>query len=186
MPLTVVYTLVLPVHIHASKKHSNASHLISYYYVNTFFVYIFGRQGCVVSLCLCCPLCIFGKCLNSNPGAVGSRRPTNLATHLPETLHARRHQRQHQEHWAPTGTANSRNISNRDVGTATAETPAMAETLLQQVMPAVQEEVTLYRKSDFCVPKNETVWPRSQLIHSCIYERFIYSQDRSAYLAAAK
>jgi hypothetical protein len=32
--------------------------------------------------------------------------------------------------------------------------------------------------------RNETVQPRSQLLHSCICEQFIYSQDQSAYLAA--
>jgi hypothetical protein len=60
------------------------------------------------------------------------------------------------------------------------------KTLLQQVMPAIQEEVPLYRKSDLCIPRNEIVGPRSQFLHSCISERFIYSQDRSAYVAAAK
>ncbi len=45
---------------------------------------------------------------------------------------------------------------------------------------------TLYRKSDLYIPKNETARPRSQFLHSCICERFIYSQDRSSYLAAAK
>ncbi len=39
-------------------------------------------------------------------------------------------------------------------------------------------------KSDSCIPRNETARPRSHIIHSCICERFIYSQDRSAYLAA--
>jgi hypothetical protein len=45
---------------------------------------------------------------------------------------------------------------------------------------------TLYRKSSLCIPRNETAWPRSQCLHSCISEQFIYSQDRSAYLPAAK
>ncbi len=43
---------------------------------------------------------------------------------------------------------------------------------------------TLYRKSDLCIPRNKTARLHSQLLHSCICERFIYSQDRSAYLAA--
>ncbi len=30
------------------------------------------------------------------------------------------------------------------------------------------------------IPRNETAWPRSQLLHSCICEQFIYSHDRSA------
>ncbi len=40
----------------------------------------------------------------------------------------------------------------------------------------------MYRKSNLCFPRNETEWPRSQFLHSCICERFIYSQDRSAYI----
>jgi hypothetical protein len=43
---------------------------------------------------------------------------------------------------------------------------------------------TLYRKSDLCIPRNDTARPRFQFLHSCICERFIHSQDRSAYLAA--
>jgi hypothetical protein len=43
----------------------------------------------------------------------------------------------------------------------------------------------LYRKSDLGIPRNETARPRSQFLHLCICEQFIYSQDRSAYLAAA-
>ncbi len=39
---------------------------------------------------------------------------------------------------------------------------------------------------DLCIPRNETALPRSQFLHSCICERFIYSRDRSAYLAEAK
>ncbi len=40
----------------------------------------------------------------------------------------------------------------------------------------------LYRKSDLFIPRNETARPISQ----CFCEGLIYSQDRSAYLAAAK
>jgi hypothetical protein len=36
-------------------------------------------------------------------------------------------------------------------------------------------EYALYRKSDLCIPRNETARPRSQFLHSCICERFIYS-----------
>jgi hypothetical protein len=45
---------------------------------------------------------------------------------------------------------------------------------------------TLYRKSDLCIPRKETVGPRSHCLHSFICERFTYSHDQSAYLAAAK
>ncbi len=34
---------------------------------------------------------------------------------------------------------------------------------------------TLYRKSNLCIPRNETARPGSHYLHSCIYERFIYS-----------
>ena len=40
-------------------------------------------------------------------------------------------------------------------------------------------------KFNLCIPRNETGRPRFQFLHSCIFERFIYFQDRSAYLAAA-
>ncbi len=42
---------------------------------------------------------------------------------------------------------------------------------------------TLYRKFETTIPRNETAWPRSQSVHSCICERFIYSHDQSAYFA---
>ncbi len=41
------------------------------------------------------------------------------------------------------------------------------------------------RRSDSCIPRNETVSPRSQFLRSCICERFTYPQDRFAYFAAA-
>ncbi len=41
-------------------------------------------------------------------------------------------------------------------------------------------------RSDLCISRNETARPRSQFPHSCICGRFIYSQDRSTYFAAAK
>jgi hypothetical protein len=34
--------------------------------------------------------------------------------------------------------------------------------------------------------RKDTAWTQSQIIHTYICERFIYSHDRSAYLAAAK
>jgi hypothetical protein len=46
--------------------------------------------------------------------------------------------------------------------------------------------ITLYRKSDLCIPRNETARPHSQFLHLCIFERFLISHDRSAYLAATK
>ncbi len=46
---------------------------------------------------------------------------------------------------------------------------------------------TLYTvpKSNLCIPIDETAWPRSQFLHSGICKPFLYSQDRSAYLAAS-
>jgi hypothetical protein len=52
------------------------------------------------------------------------------------------------------------------------------------VQPVLTVHHTLYRKSDLCIPRNETARPRFQFLHSCICERFIHSRDRSAYLAA--
>ncbi len=40
---------------------------------------------------------------------------------------------------------------------------------------------TLLRRSDLCIPRNETARPHSQFPHSCICDRFIYSQDRSTF-----
>jgi hypothetical protein len=40
-------------------------------------------------------------------------------------------------------------------------------------------QVTLYIKSDLCIPRTETAQPRSQFLYSCICQRFIYFQDRS-------
>jgi hypothetical protein len=34
-------------------------------------------------------------------------------------------------------------------------------------------------KFETYIPRNETVWPCSQFLHSCIWERFIYSHYRS-------
>ncbi len=44
----------------------------------------------------------------------------------------------------------------------------------------------LYRKSNLCIPRKGIVLPQSQFLHSCVCERFIYSQDQSTYLAAAE
>ncbi len=43
---------------------------------------------------------------------------------------------------------------------------------------------TLYRKFKTNISRNENAWPRSQIPHSCISQRFIHSHDRSAYFAA--
>jgi hypothetical protein len=46
--------------------------------------------------------------------------------------------------------------------------------------------LTMQRKSHLCIPLLEIVRPQSQNPHSCVYERFIYSQDRSKYFPAAE
>jgi hypothetical protein len=45
---------------------------------------------------------------------------------------------------------------------------------------------TLQRKSHLCIPFLGIARPQSQFPHSCVYERFIYSQNRSTYLFAAE
>ncbi len=40
----------------------------------------------------------------------------------------------------------------------------------------------LYRKSNLCISRKGIARPQSQFIHLCVCERFIYSQDWSAYL----
>jgi hypothetical protein len=44
----------------------------------------------------------------------------------------------------------------------------------------------LYRKFETNIPINETARPRSQFLHSCFGERFIYSHEWSAYSAVGK
>jgi hypothetical protein len=44
---------------------------------------------------------------------------------------------------------------------------------------------TLQGKSHLCIPLG-IAWPQSQFLHSCVCERFIYSQDRSTYFPAAE
>ncbi len=39
----------------------------------------------------------------------------------------------------------------------------------------------LQRKSHLCIPSLGTARPQSQFPHSCVCERFLYSQDRSTY-----
>jgi hypothetical protein len=55
----------------------------------------------------------------------------------------------------------------------------------RQLRQPLPQPHTLYRKSNWFIPRNETARPRSQFLHSCICERFMYSHDWSAYLAAA-
>ncbi len=45
---------------------------------------------------------------------------------------------------------------------------------------------TLQGKFHLCIPFLGIVGPQSQFPHSCVYERFIYSQDRSTYFPAAE
>jgi hypothetical protein len=44
-----------------------------------------------------------------------------------------------------------------------------------------QKLAALYRKSDLCIPRNETAWPHSEFLHSCICEGLVNFQDPSAY-----
>ncbi len=48
-----------------------------------------------------------------------------------------------------------------------------------------QYNVTLQRKSNFYIPFLGIARPQSQFSHSCVCERFRYSQDRSTYFTAA-
>jgi hypothetical protein len=57
---------------------------------------------------------------------------------------------------------------------------------LKQIFLMCNREGVLYLKSDLCISRNKTVRPCSEFLHSCICEGFIYSQDQSAFLAAAK
>jgi hypothetical protein len=45
---------------------------------------------------------------------------------------------------------------------------------------------TQYGKSETNIPRKGIARPQSQLPHSCVCERFIYSRDRSAFSAAGK
>jgi hypothetical protein len=46
----------------------------------------------------------------------------------------------------------------------------------------IQKYSTLNRKFETYLPRNETARPLSQFLHSCTYERFIYSQDPGFYV----
>ncbi len=43
-----------------------------------------------------------------------------------------------------------------------------------------------FQKRNLCIPRKGIARPQSQFLHSCVCERYVYSQDRSTYLAAAK
>ncbi len=45
---------------------------------------------------------------------------------------------------------------------------------------------TLQRNFDLCIPRKGTVRPQSQYQHSCVWERFIYSLDRSTYFSCSR
>ncbi len=65
---------------------------------------------------------------------------------------------------------------------------------INALFPPLERQGTVYTiqlgrivaNSGLCIPRNETARPRSQFLHSCICERFLYCQDRSAYLAATQ
>ncbi len=44
----------------------------------------------------------------------------------------------------------------------------------------------LQRKSHLCIPRKGIARPKSQFPHSCVFERFIYSQDQSTYFPASR
>ncbi len=66
------------------------------YIIFIFFSYFWRARVCWPLLCLCCPFCIFERCLDSNPESCRSKQalptyshssPSNLATHLPPLSH---------------------------------------------------------------------------------------------------
>ncbi len=46
------------------------------------------------------------------------------------------------------------------------------------------EDTALQQKSYLCLPRTGIEWTQTQFPHSCVYERFIYSQNRSTYFPA--
>jgi hypothetical protein len=46
--------------------------------------------------------------------------------------------------------------------------------------------IALQQESHKYIPRKENARPQSQFPHSCVCERFIYSQDRPTYFPAAK
>ncbi len=64
--------------------------------------------------------------------------------------------------------------------------PELLHHCMETSVPMNLYTVYTVTKSDLCIPRNETARPCSQFLHSWVCERFLYSQDQSAYLAAAK
>jgi hypothetical protein len=58
------------------------------------------------------------------------------------------------------------------------------ETQLNTLMVCTAK--TQYQKFKTNIPRKGIARPQSQFPHSCVCERFIYSQDRSAYIVAGK
>jgi hypothetical protein len=58
--------------------------------------------------------------------------------------------------------------------------------LLAGLCTYVSLSTALQQKSYLCIPFLGILRPQSQFPHSCVCERFMYSQDRSTYLAVAK
>ncbi len=56
----------------------------------------------------------------------------------------------------------------------------------RQTLSTTRTAKTQYRKFETNFPRKGTAWPQSQFPHSCVCERDIYFQDRSAYSAAGK
>jgi hypothetical protein len=50
-----------------------------------------------------------------------------------------------------------------------------------KIVGVVMLIITLQRKFHLCIPFLGIAWPQSQFPHSCVCERFIYSQDRSTH-----
>jgi hypothetical protein len=53
-------------------------------------------------------------------------------------------------------------------------------------LPTQSNTITLQRNFDLCVPGKGIARPQSQLPHSCVCERSMYSQDRFTYFLAAE
>ncbi len=49
-----------------------------------------------------------------------------------------------------------------------------------------ENTAALYRKSHLCIPGKGTARHQSQFLHSCVCERFIYSQDWFTYFGCSK
>jgi hypothetical protein len=49
-----------------------------------------------------------------------------------------------------------------------------------------RKNITLEGKFHLCIPFLGIAWPQSQFPHSCVCERFIYSQDRFTYFPVAE